>query len=48
MEKRPQDRDELVDGERQQGEAEEYKPGVGSDDENVDYESRTHGDTRRI
>lgn len=48
MEKRLPAHDEHVDGERQQGDAEEYKPGVGSDDENVDYETRTHGDTRRI
>ena len=48
MEKRPQDSDELVDDERKRGDAEEYKPGVGSDDDDVDYETRTHGNTRRI
>ncbi len=40
--------DRLVDRDRQEGDAEDYKPGLHSDDENVDYETRTHGDNRRI
>lgn len=58
MERDPQDRDRedddlldderLADRERREGAAEDYKPGRHSDDENVDYETRTHGDNRRI
>ena len=48
MEKAPHNSDELLDNERQQSDAEEYKPGVSSDDDSVDYETRTHGNTRRI
>lgn len=48
MEKRPQEDDKMLDGERQQGDAEEYKPGIGSEDDDVDFETRTHGNTRRI
>ena len=42
------DNDRLVDAERREGSAEDYKPGLHSDDESVDYETRTHGDNRRI
>ena len=48
MKNQPQDPDDLVDSEHQQGDAEEFKPGVGADDADVDYETRTHGNTRRI
>ena len=48
MEKRQESQDELINRERQQGDAEEFKPGVDSEDDNVDYETRTHGNTRRI
>ncbi len=44
----PIDDDPRVDRDRQEGAAEDYKPGLHSDDENVDYETRTHGDNRRI
>ena len=45
-----QDRDDdrHVDRERREGASEDYKPGLHSDDEDVDYETRTHGDNRRI
>jgi hypothetical protein len=48
MEKSSPAPDNLIDRERKQGDAEEYKPGVASDDDNVDFETRTHGNTRRI
>ena len=38
----------LIDAERRYGTAEDYKPEVHSDDEDVDYETRTHGANRRI
>jgi hypothetical protein len=40
--------DRLVDPERRIGSAEDYKPGLHSDDKDVDYETRTHGNNRRI
>ena len=48
LEDDPVDDDRLVDTERREGDAENYKPGLHSDDGNVDYETRTHGDNRRI
>jgi hypothetical protein len=48
MEKPPSIPDKIIDPERRQGDAEEYKPGVGAEDDNVDFETRTHGNTRRI
>lgn len=44
----PLDNDRLADRERREGAGEDYKPGRHSDDEDVDYEIRTHGDNRRI
>lgn len=44
----PLDDDRLVDTERREGAAEDYKPGLHSDSDDVDYETRTHGDNRRI
>ena len=38
----------LIDSERRYGTAEDYKPETHSDDETVDYETRTHGTNRRI
>ena len=48
IEDSPVDEDRLVDPERREGSAEDYKPGLHTDDENVDYETRTHGNNRRI
>ena len=44
----PMDDDQFVDTDRREGAAEDYKPGTHSDDVDVDYETRTHGDNRRI
>ena len=38
----------LIDAEHRYGTAEDYKPEIHSDDENVDYETRTHGANRRM
>jgi hypothetical protein len=48
MEKPPSIPDKIIDPERRQGDAEEYKPGVASNDDTVDFETRVHGNTRRI
>ncbi len=45
---RPLDEDEVLDTERQRGNAEEYKPLIDPEDELSDYEARTHGTNRQI
>jgi hypothetical protein len=42
------DDDQLVDSERESGNAEDYKPLIDPEDERSDYEARTHGQNRQI